>query len=1436
MDLDSSLYDVAKGYYLDALNITKNDISANHDLAATNVIGNRLVTYTYPTGRGKYIGLFPFQLRNTVIGFRWNVFGFHGVYEYSHTTRIITKIFENLTDSDDIDILGFTENGKITSVNVYPRDEGDLLYFLDSLGRPTEMDIAIFKAGTYIPVTRAIIDKAKKPPLAPPNVVYDNDTSTRSNDLRNKLFRFKYRWIYDDFEKSTFSPISVVPLPVSILSDVYTNVITNNNVIQMTLNSGDKNAKAVEIGMSFVEKTNIWSDFQSVIVIDKSTLSFRSSTEVVTNDVGSEAIVSFKGSVAVDTVINIYLTLLSSGVQTLIATYTTVLGDTPTTVAAALVLSLISFGISTNQGSTGSQLYIFFNDSLYSFALVDIIATDVNVDNIDFPFSFYNDSTYPDIDINQSIQLFDYVPDYANAQDMPNGNVLAYGGITEGYNKDTTEDAIITVGTIAAGNGGSVGSLNAVLTRNNIVTQSGNNYQRMDYTFSGIPAVGTVIQLKVKRQSDHTEVVGATYTTIAADTANSVALGLFDTTANPGIFWYHPGNNIARFDIRHTIYEFMPNGTYSQLIITPPTTATATNSIATWPWSTSRNIARVYFDEKGKTNGVLYTDKVIFPAYAENGSQQPLLPFINYKINDIPPIWAYSMQFLFTKDGTDYKVWESNGVQIETEYIYFDVTSFTTNATKKPTTAQVDSYTFQDGDRLRIWRDTNIPGTVFADTFDSAIEGLVNTPTINGVVTPVGSLFIKIKNIAPFTGVIVTTKNYVLYIYRPTQQTANPANQVYYEFGSQWPIIDPTLSIRRHSGQVTDQVVGVTPAEYNFYEGDTYFRARTIAITDTGYATFNVIDRNFVDFYISAVNSIDGRPNLIDINARRQYYSTLVRFGQAYQANTNINGLNRFYAQNFDEYDYNFGDIIRIKARDRYLKIFQKFKIGVVPLYSQLTKDPNGNQISVVTDKLLNPIQYRIGNFGLIAPESLASWHFADYGCDTNTGDIWRDSNDGVLSISKLYKTDSWAIRELPLRTGDSKIYGTIDPKTDEYIIALEAYTVPVPFFNIEATGLNSVNNSGFTITSSAGFTVDWGDGTQDTFTAGVRHPTHVYSSPYTGEIRVSVADLSTITQMSATGTTLDIISVGAIGVTLQTSEVAKLTGLISLGFGSTGQGAFLDGIVSDLPTSLLHIGIISTNLNGTTLQLPRGLLTISIAGLNTISGDVSDLPTGLTYLLVYGLNTITGDVAGLPSGITTLAVHGSNTISGDVVDLPSVLTVLELTGNNVITGDVVGLPNGLTYIVVIGANTLSGNVSDLPPAQHISILGLNIISGNVSGIANASTFFQITGNNSISGDLAFLPVNIIHVIISSNLSTIDGYTNGVRTWHSTMSAVEVSPGAGGLSTTEVDNLLIELAAQVSTWSGDKRVYILGGSSPRSAASNAAVATLNGFGVVVNTN
>jgi hypothetical protein len=213
-----------------------------------------------------------------------------------------------------------------------------------------------------------------------------------------------------------------------------------------------------------------------------------------------------------------------------------------------------------------------------------------------------------------------------------------------------------------------------------------------------------------------------------------------------------------------------------------------------------------------------------------------------------------------------------------------------------------------------------------------------------------------------------------------------------------------------------------------------------------------IIESSFNDTYNLITNS-NGRPSAIDENAKLTYFPTLIRFGQAYQSNTNLNATNRFYYEDFDEYDRSFGDVLRLHVRDRYLKVYQQFKVGNVPILTQIVKDVTGNPLQANSNQLINKIQYYAGEYGIgDAATSLAWNNFADYFVDNFRGVVCRLAQDGITPLSIIYGTNAFFVPELKayrqslnngvagegVYTGNPCIYGVFDAYTNKYIIAME--------------------------------------------------------------------------------------------------------------------------------------------------------------------------------------------------------------------------------------------------------------------------------------------------------------------------------------------------------------------------------------------------------------
>ena len=101
----------------------------------------------------------------------------------------------------------------------------------------------------YFKITEQVLDRIKYPPTFPPTCSYNSDSSYLYNNLRGHLFQFRARYIYDDYEKSVWSPISKLPLPDLELTanGVFVFDVTVNNVIDIWYPTGSVEVITIEV-------------------------------------------------------------------------------------------------------------------------------------------------------------------------------------------------------------------------------------------------------------------------------------------------------------------------------------------------------------------------------------------------------------------------------------------------------------------------------------------------------------------------------------------------------------------------------------------------------------------------------------------------------------------------------------------------------------------------------------------------------------------------------------------------------------------------------------------------------------------------------------------------------------------------------------------------------------------------------------------------------------------------------------------------------------------------------------------------------------------------------------------------------------------------------------------------------------------------------------
>jgi len=202
--------------------------------------------------------------------------------------------------------------------------------------------------------------------------------------------------------------------------------------------------------------------------------------------------------------------------------------------------------------------------------------------------------------------------------------------------------------------------------------------------------------------------------------------------------------------------------------------------------------------------------------------------------------------------------------------------------------------------------------------------------------------------------------------------------------------------------------------------------------------TVAVIDPNFSDFFVSAVNS-NGRPSIVDINAGQVFNPTLLRWGLTYLPNSNTNQTNRFREVNYDEVDRAKGQIQVLDIEGMELRIIQEVGVCRKGIYGKFIQDSGGQNILTTTDDILtkNNADYYANRQGIgNQPLSFIRSKAAAYFINPISGEQVRLSAAGLDSISVQNK-------------GEFYIKSLLTPYNNEYLRSKGSLAKIIQYFDL---------------------------------------------------------------------------------------------------------------------------------------------------------------------------------------------------------------------------------------------------------------------------------------------------------------------------------------------------------------------------------------------------
>lgn len=1001
MNLDDPNEVIPSGHHREAENVIFKGNAG--DMRIESIPGNSSVSNAdLRAGTNVCIGSYYDELKQRLFYFVYNSNGYDAIYVYAKNTGTISTLLMSKVDSIATEALfDFSPNYPIASVNILYRTEedGDILHWTDRNNRPMKLNI---KEATVAGKTyngnwkKKYLTVARIMPLISPICKYEDDASTPINNLRSKLYQFRYRWVYRDFTKSTWSPWSRLFAPADIDTLATEKDPTKNNRISVLYQSGDSDVIRIEIAA----RESITTTFSDPFLIN-----------------------------------------------------------------------------TVNKAASSIP------------------------DNNEVDYKFYNTEAYPYVDIAESNQLFDYVPLKANTQELLNGNVIIYGGITEGVTSNVSPSVTQTLSLVQNTNTSTYLTFED-FQRYVFTYVEYSPYQIADYNsgyyliFDGNPQVGDVYNLSVSMKRD----IGSGIEEITTSVSVTVAAGRntqqlleadLKTAINANatlVLW-----NIASYTFPLQGVDPSPEftGKYGMKFGTTPTGTTWVTDLsynytyagggglpadptgvnsACYKHKSRYSFGLCYFNEYGVTDGVITSDslKVITPEISSSNlsGTQLTIPLIQFNISHQAPSWAKYFSFVRTTNLTcsDFKtiVTLSTYKDVAAGYAYLDITDFQTNRNGW------EAYSFTKGDRVRIIGLKNGSSAVN----DYAILSLSTSAELNFTGALASKIWIKVQYDSATMVNFGTAgyNNYYIEAYSPTI-SASEENQLFYEFGETYPIIESGAN-RYHTGMTQNQTASL-PAIYKFTRGDIYSREREPSKW--------ILDKSMSDKYGSKIDG-NGRPFIQDPYAKQTYFPTLVRYSMEYQAGTSINRTNRFYAANFDEYDREKGDIQRLKTRGRQLRVFQNRACGVVPILQSLVQTADGNGVLSQSAEIINRIQYYLGEYGLGTQFcSLASSGQADYFSDPVRGCQVRLSGDGITPISELYKGHFYfnpllvkynKERNNITGQGKAKILAFYDQFNEEFVTCMQESAGTAPDKTVAKTfGFNEFRNC---YTSFYSYSPEW--------------------------------------------------------------------------------------------------------------------------------------------------------------------------------------------------------------------------------------------------------------------------------------------------------------------------------------------------------------------------
>ena len=1074
MNSDDPSETLGKTFHRTARNIEFFGVPGNmrpQGIKGTVLIPNALLPVT---GVNLTIGVKYDAVNQRIFFFNYNSGGLHGIFIYYTQTGIFKNLIQVGTNTTG-DPLSFTPS-RITSIDILYGDplDGDLLFYVDSIGRPRKFNINRILSGGYASIQDNFLKVIKAPPIIPPKCVYENDATITANNCLNSLFKFCYTLIYDDSEESVISSGCAMALPSDPFDPANNVPQTRNCRIRLYLQTGDANVKKIRL-YGKQTKDGATTDWFIIETLIKSDLG------IVDNGVYQYLFYNNGNYVAA----NASFTALGQDFVPQLANCQALLNGTTLSYAGItegydylnpiMGMAVIN-KLSPDYTINGTMLCAYSNGSFSgSQPLITIFLTGVGVnDGFGNPTDLEKGPTT--LFVRAKSNTSDISFSYNNAGGNRNIATLLFN----------LRGAATSAGWVYVSN--TTNSLTIYYPTGNVVLQaSGTNGVSSDVSLYKSPRLAFypesnyqfgIIYYDADGRTNGTcsNITGSVKTSVynyVADQIPEVTINLSAFTPPSWAVYYHIGRtdtltyNKHLYWVSNQSFQNVAQNGATQFayfgitnIFDYNASIQATEGVVSYsfaPGDRVRVLGRYAVDGTFTTLNLDYAvigspTTIIVDGVTQIGNYVQ----IYYPLSDI------GADFKF--DGTDnfqnYEIllYSYKGYSPTNQNVFFEVGQQYgignpgTNTAYHMGNVSDNVIKITDGDIFYRQRVVPTGNTYFINTLgftqNTAYSTLntsdftvVNnsvyeiTAGFNLAATPAGGITqFPMWQPAPNKGQIWNKSGVPLSVrYRgtiPVMDAVDPngtfgmyikVEDSSYNVVALPVLVSPKngLGVGVQNNYTFDTTISI-PANcqawiLNYAVNEMIIGGFSLRIDIVKNTTIQIFEPSFSDTY-SVVTNSDSRTSLIDTTANKTYFSTLFRYSQPYQLGTNINNTNRFYPNNLDEWAKDFGDVMRIIAWQRELRIFQKRRTGHTGIYAKFIKDNDGQNTLVTTDTIIaqNNIEYFDGDWGIGNQSEIAVSGYENYFIDPVRGAALRLSLDGIKNIGEEFKQQSYFGNKAP--------------------------------------------------------------------------------------------------------------------------------------------------------------------------------------------------------------------------------------------------------------------------------------------------------------------------------------------------------------------------------------------------------------------------------------